>query len=55
MSDLPMQQEDHPAHNLPDPTESYSGEEHQLSYDENKSTNARQMLEDRKNYGRNKY
>ena len=27
MSTLPMQQDDHPAHNLPDPTEQYAGTE----------------------------
>ena len=27
MSTLPMQQDDHPAHNVPDPTEQYAGTE----------------------------
>lgn len=26
MSDLPMKQEDHPAHNMPEPTESYKAQ-----------------------------
>lgn len=43
-----MKQEDHPAHNMPDATEPYNGEQP-------KSTEGRQMLEDKKNYGKNNY
>lgn len=46
MSDLPMAQEDHPAHNIPEPTEPHYGESHGIGAkladrrDQGKSTRA---------------